>query len=346
MFEGRRVDESSHTPNVHWMDGFVESSKKAAKLNILLGTNDVLPVEESDILVCMSQQEPGSINQLKLRHPNLKTILVLFETSLGARYTYNPRNHQEFDAVVTYNSRLIDHQRYFPLPPRAYYRHRIVSGMPFSQRKVGCLVGTNRPMVYRSGIFTMKKGWHFSWKDWADYIFCPGELITYRSKVGKACAQYPGGIFDIFGEGWELLEETRNKCLGIPKVSVLQYAGNYRYYMAFENHTGEHSLISERIWDALWGDSVPVYYGNKRLHQYIPRECFVDASNFGSPREMLEWLTNAPEEVWERYRKAGRDFIHSAQVERFLPEAFAEAFLRPILKFALVASSENGVNRT
>jgi hypothetical protein len=44
------------------MDGFVESSKKAAKLNILLGTNDVLPVEESDILVCMSQQEPGSIN--------------------------------------------------------------------------------------------------------------------------------------------------------------------------------------------------------------------------------------------------------------------------------------------
>lgn len=335
LFERRRRGANAQSPNEHWMDGFAELYKKALAQNIVLATDDILPIEDADIVIYMRQpNSPADVVELKKKHPHLKTIFVLFETMLGGQYTFNPRNHEGFDAIITHDDRLVDHRRYFPMRPRAYYRERIKTGLPFEQRRVGCLVGTNRKMTYRSGIFTQKKGWYFSWSDWFDYVFCPGQLITYRSEVGRLCAQYPAGTFDIFGEGWDLQAETHQACLGIPKAATIDYCGNYRYYFAFENHSGEHSVISERIWDALWGDTVPVYYGNKNLQRYIPRECFIDASSFDSPKEMLDWLVRASESEWSRYREAGREFIRGSQVEKYLPDAFAEEFLRPILALA------------
>jgi Glycosyltransferase family 10 (fucosyltransferase) C-term len=310
--------------------------KKAFERNIVLATDDMLPVQGADIVLCMLQpNSPHEFVPLKQKYPHLKTIMVLLETSLGAEWARrNRRNHIQFDAILTYDGRLVDNKRYFPMRTRAFFRGRITTGLPFGERRVGCLVGTNRRTRFRSGIMAMRKGWNFSWHDWYDYAFVPEELITYRSTVGRLCAQYPPGTFDIFGEGWDLHEETRDRCLGIPKASTLSYIGNYRYYFAFENHEGENSLISERIWDALWGDTVPVYRGNKNLRRIIPKECFLDANEFESPKAMLDWLVRSSESEWVKCRKAGRDFIQSPAVEKFLPEACAEEMLRPIVALA------------
>jgi hypothetical protein len=114
----------------------------------------------------------------------------------------------------------------------------------------------------------------------------------------------------------------------------LEYLGNYRYYFAFENHASSSGLISERIWDALWGDSVPVYLGNSELDRYISRECYIDATKFSSPKEMLDWLCQLPREVWSNYREAGREFIHGDEVDKFLPDAFARQFVDQVAAIA------------
>jgi hypothetical protein len=330
LFNGRRLDKTSHSPNTHWLDWLAEVYKRANDFDMSFGTSDVLPACEADVMVYMAHPlSPNDVAAQKLRNPKLFTILLTYETAVGARYTFNPKNHEPYDAIITYNKKLVDDRRYFYIYPRsAYYRHRIREGLSFEQRRVGCLVGTNRKMRYRSGILTMRKGWNFSLRDWVDYIFCPGQLISYRSEVGKACAQYEAGTFDIFGEGWELLPETLPIFRGVPHESTLNYIGNYRYYFAFENHASDSGLISERVWDALWGDTVPVYIGNKNIDQFIPRECFVDASKFNDPREMLDWLCQTSKETWSNYREAGRQFIRSRAIEKFMPESFAEEFLR------------------
>lgn len=335
-FEGRREDNGAHAPNIHWQDVYVALHKKALGKGFNLATSDLISIDEADIAIYMLlPNSPDDIVRQKQKTPKLKAILLLQETSLGCRYTFNPRNHFGYDAIITYNDRLSDGRRYFPMRSQAFFRHRISIGPPFDQRRVGCLVGTNRKMSYRrSGLMAMKKGWHFSWQDWLDYVFCPGELITYRSKVGRLCAQYAPGIFDIFGEGWEIHEETRRRCQGVPKSSTLSYIGNYRYYFAFENHESENSLISQRIWDALWADTVPVYRGNKQVSRVIPRNCYVDAASFKKPKEMLDWLVRAPEKEWSEIRDAGRAFIHSKQIEAHLPEACAEELLQPIIEVA------------
>ena len=317
------------------MDCFAAVYKKGREHNICFGTDDVISRDEADVLIYMAHpNSPRDVIAHKLKHPNQKVILVMWETSLGARYTANPQNHQAYDAVFTYVNRLIDGKRYFFLPPRAFYRHRITTGLQFERRRVGCLVGTNREFRYRSGLFTIKKGWTFSARDWIDYVFCPGELIRFRSQFGRLCATYEGEPFDIFGEGWEMLPETRRVCRGVPSASTLGYLGNYRYYFAFENHTSSCGLISERIWDALWGDAVPVYLGNTEVDKFIPRECYVDATEFDSSMKMLDWLCQAPKEVWLKYREAGREFICGEGVEKFLPDAFAKEFVDRIAAIA------------
>jgi hypothetical protein len=335
LFEGRRNNRGPHSPNTHWLDCLAAVYKRAKELNIVFGTADVIPKQDADILIYMAQpNSPNDVIVHKLKYPSQKAILVMWETSLGARYTSNPQNHSGYDAIFTYVNTLVDEKRYFFLPPRAFYRHRIATGLPFEQRRVACLVGTNRQMRYRTALFAMKKGWKFSLKDWIDYVFCPGELISFRSKVGRLCASYGDSTFDIFGEGWEMLPETRYVCLGIPKESTLRYLGKYRYYFALENHASSCSLISERVWDALWGDTVPVYFGHTGLDEFIPRECFIDARQFKDVQEMLDWLCRAPERTWTKYRTAGREFIHSEAVEKFLPEAFAEGFVRRVAAIA------------
>lgn len=335
IFEGRRPGHGAHSPNVHWLDVYASLRGEAARRGIEMATSDLLPPGQADILFYMAQpSSPGEIAQLKKSRPGLKAVLVLLETSLGARYMLNPRNHRHFDAVLTYDERLLDGKKYFPLRTRAYRRDRIRDGLPFERRRVGVLVGTNRKMRWRSGIGAMLRGWHYSPADWADYVFCPGELITYRARMGGLCARQPEGLFDIFGEGWELDPQTGARCLGVPRTGTLDYAGNYRFSFALENHASENSLISERVWDALWGDTVPVYRGNTNLSRHVPSDCFIDTRDFGDPAAMLDHLVHVPKEDWEKRRRAGREFILSERVDDYLPERRAAEMLEPIALLA------------
>jgi alpha(1,3/1,4) fucosyltransferase len=342
LFEGRREGKSSHSPNAHWMDCYVGLYKKAREHNITMNTADLVPAEQADIVVYMLQPAPNEILAFKRKNPGKKALLILLETSVGAAYVFNPRNHEGFDAVLTYKASLVDHKKYFPMRPRAYDRSRIRAGKSFSERRVGCLVGTNRKFRFRSGVMAGKAGWRFSWSDWLDYALCPGELMTYRSKVGRLCAQYDPRTFDIYGEGWEIYPETRDVCLGVPKASTLEYIGGYRYYFAFENHRGKESLTSERIWDALWGDTVPVYCGSPDISKYVPKECFVNAADFDTPSEMLDWLAQSSESEWAKFHDAGRAFLHGRAIEQFLPEACGEELLEPFLMLSRMLSKTSG----
>lgn len=329
IFEERRTDCGPHRPNVHWLDPYAALYKMAAGHNVSIATEDILPRGDANVVVHMAQPASRADPvRYKRLHPGASTIYLMIETALGASYTVNPQNTAGFDAVITSDTRYAGTGKYVQLLPRAYFRDRITTGPPFARRKIGCLVGTDRgPIRFRSGLLTMLKGWKFSLADWYDYMFCPGELITYRTSIGREFSKYPAGSFELFGEGWEAYPETRDSFHTPPAVSTLSYVGDYRFYFALENHAASYSLISERIWDALWAGSVPVYRGNTRIGEYVPPECFIDASLFGSPRELLDHLIDMPETEWCKYHEAGRDFVHGKAVEQFLPEAFASRFL-------------------
>ena len=94
--------------------------------------------------------------------------------------------------------------------------------------------------------------------------------------------------------------------------------------MAYENFRGHRGYISEKIFDALQAGSVPVYLGEERIAEFVPREAFVDARNFGTRRELLAYLQSCPEPEWAETREAGQNFLRSQAFQSFTDEAFAE----------------------
>ena len=69
---------------------------------------------------------------------------------------------------------------------------------------------------------------------------------------------------------------------------------------------------------------MPVYLGEERISEFVPREAFVDARNFRTRRELLAYLRSCPEPEWEEMRQAGQKFLHSAAFRPFTDDAFAE----------------------
>lgn len=170
-----------------------------------------------------------------------------------------------------------------------------------------------------------------TWSDWWDLVASPGELLSYRSAIAASFHHYPPRAFDLYGVGWSDHKNTRVVWRGIPTISTLDVAGSYRFYFALENHGDEDSLISERVWDALWGDAVPVYRGHHHIGNYIPKDCYIDARQFMRPKDLLDYLLGMSEAEWARYHDAGQDFVRSEAIEPFLPDAAASDLLTPIL---------------
>lgn len=318
-----------HAGNGHWIQPMAVFRAEALKEGIILNTFDVLPPAEADVIILMELPvSPRAIRELRRSAPKAKLIFMPIETPLGRKYIFNKANHLEFDAVLTYNPALVDGIKYFqfrlPIPDTSF----IVSGSNFSQRKTACMVSTNSRLPFRTGLNILRAGWRFSLSDWLDYVFYPGDLVGAKRSLARAFAEQGGTALDIYGDGWEkpAFPAAKGRFLG----SKLELLGEYRFNICYENCLNDCGYISEKIFDALYADTVPVYLGNRAVLKDIPAGCFVDGRKFKNDAELVRFVLGCPEAEWERFRKAGHEFLHSRGIEKFLPKAFAKDLLRAI----------------
>lgn len=319
----------AHAGNGHWLQPMAVLRNEALKENIILNTYDLAPLAKTDIIVIMElPSSPDSVKELRRKSPRAKIIFMPVETPLGRRYIFNKANHAQFDAVLTYNPGLVDGKRYFPFYlPIADVSFRTF-GESFASRKTACLVSTNPLLRLRTGFNVTRAGWRFSLPDRWDYVFYSGALISAKRSLSRVFERFAKGALDIYGDGWA---EASFACAkGRFASSKLELLKKYRFDICFENCINDCGYISEKIFDALYGDTVPVYLGNKSIQQHIPGECFIDARKFRNKKELVRFICECPESVWEEYRKAGRCFLDSPALEKFLPSAFANNVLTPI----------------
>ena len=86
--------------------------------------------------------------------------------------------------------------------------------------------------------------------------------------------------------------------------------------------------VTEKIFDCLRADSVPVYWGAPNITDYVDRETFVDRTQFRSDVELASYLTDLPEAEYRKLRTAGQDYLRSKKFEAFLSPAFADSVIR------------------
>lgn len=333
LFSDANCLGGAHAANGHWLEPYFRLHQTALEQGIEIGTSDVLPPEEADVALFMDL--PPSVDVVKAfkeRAPQLRTVLMVLESPLYRGFAFRSENHSHFDAVLTYDSSLVDNKKYFKylLPVSTRGGHALSPPRGFKSRHIASLIGTNQHYGWRGRIQKFNKvknnGWHYPPLDWVKDNFFVEELYSARRKIAKTFEELSPGSLDIYGMAWDTFPGWRG-VLTESKVSAL---GKYRFNIAFENCVNNCGYISEKLFDALEAGTVPVYKGEVSIEKFVPAEAFIDARLFSSSHALVKYLLSLGEQEWIRLYEAGQSFLCSSEFRPFLPDAFAAAVLKVI----------------
>jgi hypothetical protein len=120
-------------------------------------------------------------------------------------------------------------------------------------------------------------------------------------RISIALEGYSQGIVDICGEGWpkeiNVLESSRRGNWHKRKRTILD---DYHFNLCFEN-TNIDYYCTEKIWDSITSRCLPVYYGHgNKIYEDFPRDSFLDYSEFGSPKELFDYVQAMPVEEFRK----------------------------------------------
>ena len=313
-------------------------------LGIQIDTWDQAPLETADLLWLLDLPTTRKeFEQIRYRlRPGTPVILQVFESPVIAPFGLIAGNRKQVSAVATYefSNAAGDNSKHFhyhlPIPIRWP-----VKNPPFSQRKGLLMHYSNRV----SGFWAIRQaglaGLPFFGRMLAGWE-CPpsllwelsrGDLYGERRAIAREAERSMPDFLDVFGPGWN--GEQISWCPLYPnrpyrcwrdqvEISKEELSAEYRFVMAYENFRGWRGYISEKIFDAWQAGSVPVYLGEERIAEFVPREAFVDARNFRTRRELLAYLQSCLEPEWREMREAGQEFLRSAGFRSFTDEAYAE----------------------
>jgi len=115
------------------------------------------------------------------------------------------------------------------------------------------------------------------------------DLYEIRNQI--ALEGHQVGKVDIYGKGWEAgitIEDSRDGDWTNRKFEILQ---DYHFNLCFENTIAPY-YCTEKIWDAIIGGCLPIYYGgqNSTIYEDFPPNSFLDYCQFHDPGELFQYI--------------------------------------------------------
>lgn len=209
-----------------------------------------------------------------------------------------------FPYIMTWNDDLIDDERIFKriIP---YFFEKRPGAKPFAKKKLLTNISGNK----------------FSHDE--------KELYSERERLITYFEQNYASQFDLYGAGWDIKEHPSYK--GKPENKYEVYH-NYRFALSLENTKGVKGYVTEKIFDCIVADIVPIYQGADDILDYVPKECFIDYSQFTSMSELADFLVHMSEEEYSVYLEAMHDFLESDMIRKLDGAEYAKNIYHVITK--------------
>jgi hypothetical protein len=304
---------------------FVRLREKLAEKGYDLATQDIHPIEDSELVVFFDM--PVSIPDKK---PGQLFYLLAYESIAVLPRNFNRERYQHFDRVFTWADDFVDGTKVikinytFRLEPREF--------LPRHERtKLVCLVSNNKLSPHKNELYSERvRAIHWFEKHqpqdfdlygmgW-DYSFGGYYIMKLQEKLPP------------FRWGWSLLRALRidrlisrkyHTYLGplSPKIPKLR---EYQFNICFENVSGVRGYITEKIFDCFLAGCVPVYLGAPNISDHIPENCYVDQRRFRSYDELYRHLKNMSDAEYQGYLDGIRDFLRSEKSRAFEAESFGD----------------------
>jgi alpha(1,3/1,4) fucosyltransferase len=246
--------------------------------------------------------------ECKKKHLFDKTALIVAEGNI-----HLPENHTEklskmFPVILTWNDSMVDGSRFikFRVPQPVHWPE--FAEVSFINKKMLVNISANK---YHSSSM---------------------ELYSTRRKSIRYFEMKFGDQFDLYGIGWNKPVTYSQRFLKLPFPFYKSYKGmindksevypKYRFALCYEN-AQVPGYVTEKIFDCLRCDCIPIYLGAPNITEYVPKDTFIDRRNFTDDEELAKFLIKMTEVEFKQYQKNIREYLSDAQFSAFLSTSLA-----------------------
>lgn len=306
---------------------FRELGRMAAARGVTVATTAILPPEQIDAYVFVDMPDPNNQQFIQACASGRPLYLIILESPLAASRNYDPVNQSYFRTIFTYNDSLVDGRQFIKLN----YSFNLPDCIPHD------LIRKKKLCVTIAG---NKKSLH------------PQELYSERLSAIRWFERHHPEDFDLFGIGWDMVHSARIPQLSLlnrfawlksffvasfpswrgPVVRKRDVMGGYRFALCYENIRDIPGYITEKIFDAFFAGTVPIYRGADNITDHIPEDCFIDQRRLTNYSDLYNYLTGMSDERYLLYIKAIEGFLTSERAIPFSCNFFAETLLTEILR--------------
>jgi len=309
---------------------FVYLGQYLKELGHDVATIDTAPLESFDAVVFLDY--PTKLNSYfrqLLKNGKIPIYLIIFESPDLRPDNWNRSNHAPFQKVFTWNTAVADGKKYirFDLPRKL---PEFSAYAPSIAKKFCCQIASQK----------------YSWG--------AEELYSERIRVIRWFERNHPDEFDLYGQRWDrfffqrklsavnpILSALYKKFPWLPRQNIFPSARGpvkskreilrqYKFSICYEN-VGYPNGITEKMSDAMFAGSVPIYLGDPEVTKVVPPEAFIDKRNFPDYDLLYRHLKGMSETEYEGYRQAIHKFIYSDAVKPWGAQALADLIVREII---------------
>lgn len=249
------------------------------------------------------------------RHAGFDRLAVfLYEPPVGCPANWDANFYGQFRIVFSWNDELVDglhiHKFHLPIPVRV----PSVEKVNFNSKKLLVNISSDKFSRYHHELYSARRN-----------------AIRYFEKMRP-------NDFDLYGFGWNNPWYAYGIKLRQLNPSALRpytsYRGpvkhkwevfpRYKFALCYENSSDQPGFITERIFDCMRADCVPIYWGAPNVTKYVDSEAFIDRRQFKSSQELEEYLCGINERQYNQFREAIAAYLASERFKAFLSPAFVE----------------------
>jgi hypothetical protein len=301
--------------------------RRAEERNIVVATLAVLSPDAIDAYVFIDMPDTASRAFRQALATGRPLYLLVLESWLVRPQNYDQANLKFFRKIFTYDDSVVDGVRFIKLN----YAFQMPTSIP-------------QTLTHKEKLCVMIAGYKSAQH--------PKELYGERLAAIRWFERHHPEDFDLFGVGWNrgrlgrhLPQGLTRYCkwleqLGAPHFPSYRGAvkrkrdvmGRYRFAFCYENIRDVPGYITEKLFDAFFAGTVPIYRGANNVSDHIPPDCFIDQRQFSDYGALYDHVHSMSDRSYRTILANIELFLNSEQARLFSCDRFADTLLGEIVR--------------
>jgi len=232
-----------------------------------------------------------------------KLLFIWGEGSVVDVYFNHDDIKNKFNCILTWKNNYLDNIKFFKYYLPISRSYPLIPKLKFNDKKLILNISMNKSSKSKYELYSKRR-----------------DSIRYFEK-------YHPSDFDLYGYGWDKNEFPSYKGMVKNKVDVLPF---YKFCLCYENNMGEDDYITEKIFDAMRSNTVPIYWGAPNIDSYVDPGAFIDRRKFNSDKELAEYICSMTEDMYIKIILNIENYLQSDSFKLFSAVNYSDTIIKAL----------------